>query len=453
MVSLLGVETVRHTRYAKTPDGFHIAFQVVGDGPVDIVFIPGWLSHVEALWDDPLLAHSLRRLASFSRLIVFDKRGVGLSDPVQLADLPSVEQWAEDVVAVMDAAASKQAVIFGTHQGGVMALVFAATFPSRTSALVLVNTFARLARAPDYPPGIPQDLLDEWMGRRDADWGVKTGDTRSFNPSLVDDERSRESALRYERLCASPGTAMAMRRMVFSLDVRAVLPVISAPTLVLHRVDASEFRVGHGRYLADHIPTAKYVELPGADSTFFVGDADALLDEVEEFVTGTRSAPDPDRVLTTVLFTDVASSTEHSASVGDRRWRDLLDAHDALAGRQLARYGGRIVKTTGDGLLAAFDGPARAIKCACAIRDALRALGLVVRAGIHTGEVEVRGTDLAGIAVHLAYRVQAKAAPGEVVVSRTVVDLVAGSGIEFDDRGEHELKGIPGKWRLFTVNR
>jgi class 3 adenylate cyclase len=228
--------------------------------------------------------------------------------------------------------------------------------------------------------------------------------------------------------------------------------VISVPTLVLHRVDANEFRVGHGRYLADHIPTSKYVELPGAESTFFAGDADSLLAEVEEFVTGSRSPPDPDRVLTTVLFTDVVSSTEWSASVGDRRWSGLLDAHDELAGRQLERYGGRIVKTTGDGLLAAFDGPARAIKCACAIRDALRALGLVVRAGIHTGEVEGRGTDLAGIAVHLASRVQAQAAPGEVVVSRTVVDLVAGSGIEFDDRGEHELKGFPGKWRLFTVN-
>lgn len=439
------------TRYVRTPDGFHIAYQVVGDGSIDLVFIPGWLSHdVEAQWDEPLLAHSLRRLASFSRLIVFDKRGVGLSDPVPLANLPTLEQLGADVLAVMDAVESKRAVIFGTHQGGPMAVAFAATFPSRVASLVLVNTFARLARACDYPVGVPVELLEARLHERNEQWGV-TLDTRAFNPSLIDEEGTREAGLRSERLCASPGTARALRRAGFFFDVRSMLPMISAPTLVVHRADVEEFRVGHGQYLAEQIPDAKYVELPGADSSFYVGDADSLLDEVEEFVTGTRSAPEPDRVLTTVLFTDVAGSTERAASPGDRGRRDLLDEHDGLARRQLECYGSRIVKTTGNGLLATFDGPAHAIKCARSIRDALRALGLVTRSGLHSGEVEVRGTDLSGIAVHLAHRVQETAAAGEVLVSRTVVDLVAGSGLEFDDRDDHNLKGVPGTWRLFAL--
>lgn len=439
------------TRYVRTPDGFHIAYQVVGDGSIDLVFIPGWLSHdVEAQWDQPRLARSLRRLASFSRLILFDKRGVGLSDPVSLESLPTLEQLAKDVVAVLDAVESKRAVIFGTHQGGPIAVVFAASFPSRVSNLVLVNTFARLARARDYPVGVPEELLEARLRERNEQWGVKF-DTRVFNPSLIAEEGTREAGLRYERLCASPGTARALRRAGFFFDVRSVLSRISAPTLVIHRADVEEFRVGHGRYLADHLPDAKYVELPGADSSFFVGDADAVLDEVEEFVTGTRSAPEPDRVLTTVLFTEVASSTGRSASLGDRGRRDLLDAHDALARRQLECYGSGIVKTTGEGLLATFDGPAHAINCARAIRDAQRAVGFVTRSGLHSGEVEVRGTDLSGVAVLLAHRVQEAAAAGEVLVSRTVVDLVAGSGLEFHDRGDHNLKGVPGTWRLFAV--
>jgi pimeloyl-ACP methyl ester carboxylesterase len=439
------------TRYVRTPDGLHIAYQVVGDGSTDLVFIPGWLSHdVEAQWDQPLLAHSLRRMAAFSRLIVFDQRGAGLSDPVPLANLPTLEELGADVLAVLDAVGSKRAVIFGTHQGGPIAIAFAATFPSRVANLVLVNTFARLARARDYPVGVPEELLEARLRERNEQWGVKL-DTRGFNPSLVDEEGTREAGLRSERVCASPGTARALRRAGFFFDVRSMLPMISAPTLVVHRADVEEFRVGHGQYLAQQIPDVKYVELPGADSSFYVGDADSLLDEVEEFVTGTRACPEPDRVLTTVLFTDVAGSTARPPSPGSRGRRDLLDECGGVARRQLECYGSRIVKTTGEGLLATFDGPADGINCARSIRDALGAFGLVTRSGLHSGEVEVRGTDLSGIAVNLAHRVQETAAPGEVLVSRTVVDLVAGSGLEFDDRDDHNLNGVPGRWRLFAV--
>src|SRR5262249_17836309 len=307
-------EVLAETRYARTRDGVHIAYRVVGDSSIDLVFIAGWLNpDVEAQWEHPLLARALRRLASFSRLIVFDHRGAGLSDPVSLASLPTLEQLAEDVLAVMDAAGSKQAVIFGTHQGGPIALVFAATFRTRVAGLVLVNTCARLARASDYPVGIPEELLQARLRERNDQWGVKP-DTQVFNPSLIDEQSAGEAGLRRERLTASPGTAMALRRAGFSFDARSALPMISAPTVVVHRADVEEFRVGHGRYLADHIPDAAYVELPGADSGFCFGDADALLDEVEEFVTGTRSGPEPDRALATVMFTDVVGSTDQVAA-------------------------------------------------------------------------------------------------------------------------------------------
>jgi class 3 adenylate cyclase len=439
------------TQYARGGDGLHIAYQMLGDGPVDLIFIPGWYSHVESQWDEPLYAHFLRRLATFTRLITFDKRGVGLSDPVPITQLPTIEEWSEDLLTVMDAVGSRHAVIFGATNGaGALAMVFAATHPGRISGLVLFNTFARLARAENYPAGIPQHVLDQWREHRDVEFGSEP-DLLLFNPSLASNERVRRWVARHERLAASPGTAMAMRRMVFDLDVRTALPVITTPTLVLHRAGCAEFRVGHGRYLASNIAGARYVELPGVDSWFFAGDADRLLDEIEEFATGVRRVHEPDRVLATVLFTDVVDSTAQTAALGDRRWRELLDAHDERVRVQLSHYRGREIRTTGDGLLATFDGPARAIRSACGIRKSVRDLGLDVRAGLHTGELDARGNELSGIAVHIAQRVEASAAPGEVLVSRTVVDLVAGSGIEFEDRGEHELKGVPGNWRLFAV--
>lgn len=350
----------------------------------------------------------------------------------------------------MDTAGSEQAAIFSTFNAGPVALVVAATFPERVSALVLFNSFARLSRAPDYPVGVPQRLLDERLDLRDSLWGTEA-DMERFNPSLAGNPRVREWLARYERLSASPGTARAMRPMLFTVDVRAALPVISAPTLVIHRAEAEEIRVGHGRYLSAHIPDAKLVELPGADSFFFAGDADALLDEVADFLTGARRVPSPDRVLATVLFTDLVGSTEQTSELGDQRWKEILSHFERVARRQIERYRGREVFTKGDEFLVTFDGPARAVSCAVAIRQAARSLALDVRSGAHVGEVELRGDDVTGIAVSTGARVMALAEPGEILVSRTVVDLVAGSGLEFDDRGEHGLKGVPGTWRLFAV--
>lgn len=441
------------TRYAVVPGGAHVAYQTAGEAPIDLVAILGWYSHVEAVWEEPIVAHFLRRLTSFARVILFDKRGVGLSDPVPLASLPSMEEWAEDVVAVMDAAGSTRAVVLAAQNGGPLAMVFAAMHPERTAGLVLLNSFARLARADDYPAGIPQRVLDARRAERDTAWGRPVRDAGVFNPSLAGNTRFAEWMARYERQCAGPGAARAMRELMFSVDVRSVLPVISAPTLVLHRTDTDEIRVGHGRYLADHIPGAKLVELPGSDSYVYAGDVEALLGEVEEFVTGARAAQVPDRFLATVMFTDIVGSTGQAVELGDRRWRDILDAHDALVNRHLEQYRGTRVKGTGDGVLATFDGPARALQCGASIRDALDRLGMPVRVGVHTGEVERRADDVTGIAVHTARRVEAAAAAGEVWASRTVVDLVAGSGLSFEDRGDHDLKGVPGPWRLYAFRR
>jgi len=444
------VEQVPQTKYAKTPDGIHVAYQVIGTGPVDLVLINGWMAHVEAQWEEWRFAHVLRRLAAFSRLIVFDKRGVGMSDPAPIADLPSIEQWAQDVIAVMDAASSERAVIFGTGSGGAMAVVFAATYPERTSALVLANAFSRFTRAPDYAEGAPPGPVDGYLRRQDELWG--TGALyQVLLPSTAGDDHLREWLGRYERLSASPGTAAAMARMLFGVDVRPALPIIAVPTLVLHSRDLEPVRVGHGRYLAAHIPGARYVELPGIDAELFGPDSDPILDEVEEFVTGVRRGPDANRVLATVLFTDVVGSTETSALLGDKRWLELLNAHDTAVRRQLERFRGKEVKNTGDGILATFDGPARAIHCATSIRDAVRGLGLAVRAGLHTGEIELRHEDIAGIAVHIAQRVCALSESGEILVSETVPGLVAGSGIEFEDRGKHQLKGVPGRWGVLRV--
>jgi len=438
---------VSETRYARSGDT-HIAYRVVGDSPMDVVLVSDWFSHVEAAWDEPSLARSLERLGSFARVLMFDKRGVGLSDPVPLTTLPTLEEWMDDVRAVMDDAGSSRATVIGVGAGGPMAMIFAASHPERVSALVLINTYARLSRDADYPWGVPPAARDWILEQSYADFTQFTDVLSGPDPA---DPRFPERWARYLRLAASPSTADVMRRMMFEVDVRSVLTTIQAPTLVLHRRDDPWIRNGHGRYLAEQIPGARYVELDGSVDLFFRGDTDALLGEVQEFLTGVRPMPESNRLLATILFTDIVGSTERAADLGDSRWRQLLDRHDAVVRDQLDRFRGREIKTTGDGLLATFDGPARAVHGACAIRDALRAIGVEIRAGVHAGEIEQRGRDVGGIAVHIGARVETLAEPGEVLATRTVKDLVAGSGITFADRGSHRLKGVPDEWQLFSV--
>ena len=436
------------TVYARTQDG-DVGYQATGNGPLDLVFIPSWLSNLDAMWEEPSLARFLHRLATFSRLLCFDKRGSGVSDPVPPAT-PTLEQWMEDVRVVMDAAQSERAALVGCAEGGPMAMLFAATYPERTSALILVDTCARLLRDVDYPWGIPAERVSLFLDRLRELWG--TGDfAKLLAPSVAHDARFRRWLARYERLAIAPQAHIPMYAAYFEWDVRAVLPSIRVPTLVLHRIGDRHVRVGHARYLAEHIPRAKYVELPGEDHLFFVGDSERMLAEIEGFLTGVRPMPEIDRVLATVLFTDIVGSTEQAAALGDRAWRALLDTHHGIVRRELERHRGREVKTVGDGFLATFDGPARAILCACDIRDGLRPLGIEIRAGVHTGECELTGDDVRGVAVHIGARVVASAGPGEVIVSSTVKDLVAGSGIRFVDRGAHILEGVPGAWRLFAV--
>ena len=437
------------TRYADS-GGLSIAYQVVGDGPRDLVLVPGWVANVELFWEEPSCAHWLRRLASFSRLILFDKRGTGLSDRVSVAELPTLEQRMDDVRAVMDAVGSEHAALYGYSEGGPMCALFAATYPGRTLALIMDGGYPRRTRTDDYPWGPTEEEHERWLEEIRAGWGGPVGlATRA--PSRAEDPRFREWWARFLRMSASPGAALALSRMNADFDVRHLLPAIRVPTLILHRPGELVFDAAGSRYMADRIPGARYVELPGIDHLPWVGEADATLDEIEEFLTGVRRAVEPDRALATVLFTDIVDSTGRAAERGDRRWRDLLDAHHAAVRRELARFRGREVGTAGDGFLAAFDGPARALRCAAAIVGAVRPLGLEVRAGLHTGEVEPVGDDVAGIAVHIAARVAALAGPGEVLASGTVKDLVAGSGIRFADRGTHVLKGVPDVWRLFAA--
>jgi class 3 adenylate cyclase len=448
------MSAIPETKYTKTEDGVYIAYQTVGDGPLDLIYCPDWITHLEASWDYERHASFLRRLSSFSRLVLFDKRGIGLSDPVPPNDAPSLEAWMDDVRAVLDACGSGRPAILGYGHGGLMAMLFAATYPERTAALVLVNAYARLSRAPDYPWGYPQRVTDIAMARLESEWGTTGFVLDVSSPSLARDPSARQWWCRRERLACSPRTAVALARATYEQDARHALPAITAATLVLQVADNRHVRAGHGRYLADHIAGARYVELPGEDHWFWAGpSADQATAEIVEFLTGAPAAVESDRVLATMLFTDIVDSTRLATEFGDHRWRELLDSLDAMVGRQLERFRGRLVKSTGDGHLATFDGPGRAIQCAVAVRDGVRGLGLEVRSGLHTGEIEVRGNDVGGIAVHLAERVSAQAGAGEVVVSRTVVDLVAGSGIEFQDRGAHVLKGVSGEWQLFAVER
>ncbi len=436
------------TRYAKSGD-VNIAYQVVGEGPLDLVYVPGWISNIELMWEEPDYARFLRRLASFSRLILFDKRGTGMSDRVPNDRLPTLEERMDDVRAVMDAAGSERAALLGHSEGGNMAAVFAATYPRRATALILLGSFAKRIRSPDYPWAPTAEERIALAEQIERDWGAL--DLTEMAPSMAGDVQFWEYVSAYCRRSASPGAAAALLRMNSQIDIRGILGAVRVPTLVLHRTGDRDAKVEESRYIAERIQGARFVELPGEDHLIWTGDQDALLGEVEEFLTGVRRGPEPDRVLATVLFTDIIGSTQRVVELRDRRWRELLQAHHAAVRRELERWRGSEVDTAGDGFLATFDGPARAIRCAGAIGTAVAGLDLEIRAGLHTGEVEIVGDKVAGIAVHTGARVAGLAGPGEVLVSQTVKDLVAGSGIEFEERGEHELKGVPGLWRLYAV--
>jgi class 3 adenylate cyclase len=435
------------TRYARSGD-VNIAYQVFGGGPLDLVFVPGWVSHVEEAWEYPSFAAFLRRLGTFARVITFDKRGTGLSDAVPIDRLPTLEQRMDDVRAVMDAAASPRAAVFGVSEGGNMSVLFAATYPERTSALVTFGVYAKRVWSEDYPWAPRPEARAREIESVEREWARL--DVTAIAPSASPDERTRLARLL--RRSASPGAAAALLRMNTQIDVRNVLPTIRVPTLVLHRSRDRDVNVEEGRWIASQIPGARYVELDGDDHVPWLGDVESLVGEIEEFLTGARPVAHPDRVLATVLFTDVVGSTETAVRIGDDRWRSVMERHHAIVRGELRRHRGVEIDNVGDGFLARFDGPARAIRCASSIVDAVRdAVGLDVRAGIHTGECELLGDKVTGVAVHTGARVAAHARAGEVVVSSTVRDLVAGSGIEFRNRGAVELKGLPGEWQLWSV--
>ncbi|HEX2368798.1 MAG TPA: adenylate/guanylate cyclase domain-containing protein [Acidimicrobiia bacterium] len=437
------------TRYAQSGE-VNIAYQVVGSGERDLVYVPGWVSNIEVMWEDPGLARFLNRLASFSRLITFDKRGTGLSDSVPLEHLPTLEVRMDDLRAVMDAVGSERAVLFGHSEGGAMCMLFAATYPDRCDSLILTGSYATKVRSDDYPwAPSTEDRLAEIEALEQA-WG----DPEIFSylvPSRADDQVFQAWLHKYQRLSASPRAAGALMRMNSMIDLTAILPSIRVPTLLLYRVDDLDVNIEEGRYLASKIPDARLVELPGADHAFWGGDTELLLEEIEEFITGHRVVGGPERVLATVLFTDIVDSTMRAAALGDSAWRDLLDRHHATVRAELARWRGKEIATAGDGFFATFDGPARAIRCARAVADGVGSLGIAVRCGLHTGEVETRGHDVSGLAVHIGARIAGLADAGEVLVSRTVKDLVAGAGFEFRDRGSHELKGVPDRWDVYEV--
>jgi pimeloyl-ACP methyl ester carboxylesterase len=434
------------TRYAKSGD-LNIAYQVTGEGPFDLLYVPGWVSNIELMWEDPAQSHMLDRLRSFSRLILFDKRGTGLSDPVPLQQLPTLEERLDDVKAVLDAVGSERSALFGFSEGGNLSALFAATYPDRTTALALFGIFAKRIWSPDYPWAPTPEARAREIEDLERNWATRM-DVEKLTPS--EGEAFKQRLVTYIRRSASPGAAVALLRMNTQIDIRNVLPSIQAPTLVLHRTGDQDTQLEESRWIAEQIPRAKHVELPGDGHIVWAGDVDGVVDEIEEFLTGIRPVPATERVLATVLFTDLVGSTERAAALGDREWRELLEKHHSAIRREVERFRGQEVDTAGDGFLVTFDGPARAVRAACAIRARVTALGLELRAGVHTGECELMQGRLAGIAVHTGARIAAAAGAGEVLVSSTVLDLVAGSGIRFEDRGEHELKGI-GARRLYAV--
>lgn len=437
--------------YVRSGD-VSIAYQAVGEGPIDLVLVHGWVCTFQPGWEDPKIAGFYRRLSSMGRLILFDKRGTGLSDRVSPDRLPDLETRMDDVRAVMDAVASERAVVMGISEGGPMCALFAATYPERTIALVLMGTMARDMWAPDYPLGYTEEEFQAWRAERErSEWGLLTARRwleKTAPEAARDEERLRWYAS-YVVRGASPGADLALALMNKEIDVRPVLPVIRVPTLALYR--SGEAYREETRYMGERIPGARIVELPGIEHLPWEGDQAGLLGEIERFLTGVRSDVDLDRVLATVLFTDVVGSTAKAAELGDRAWRELLERHHVVVAAQLARFHGREIDSAGDGVFAVFDGPARAVRCACSIVEEVRNLGLEVRAGLHTGEVELADAKVRGIAVHIGARVAAQAAPGEVLVSQTLKDLVAGSGLEFEERNRVELKGVPGEWQLLAV--
>jgi class 3 adenylate cyclase len=440
--------TPPETRYARSGD-VHIAYQVFGAGDLDVVLVPGYVTHIELAWEHEATARFLEALASFARVIAFDRRGSGLSDPV--AEAPTLEQRMDDVRAVMDAAGSERAALVAFSEGVPMSILFAASHPERVQALVCSGGMARATYADDYPWGTPAEaLVEAGFELILPSWGDGSL-VEIAAPTQADNPETRAFFGRMQRATASPGMMTGLARMFIELDVRDVVPTIHVPTLVLHRVHDRLVNVRHGRWLAEHLPDAKLVELAGDDHVPWYERPEEWLGEVQEFLTGMRAEPEQERVLVTVLFTDIVDSTRTAAELGDHRWREVLERHQRTVRAALARFGGREVKTTGDGFLATFDGPARAIRCARAIIDGCAEAGVRLRAGLHTGECEVMGDDIGGIAVHIASRVSGLAGPGEVLVSRTVKDLVVGSGIGFADRGTHTLKGVPDSWQLLAV--
>jgi class 3 adenylate cyclase len=437
------------TRYARLGRD-RIAYQVLGEGPPDLVMASGSFGHLDTAWEDPGIALFIRSLASFSQVIVLDRRGTGASDPLPADPLPPWEAYAEELAVILDEAGVEQAAVLAELDAGPTALFFAATRPERTSALILANTGAKFVAADDYPAGLPLEAAEAFSGQMEQFWGTDAT-VAMVVPSRAGDARFRRWYAKLQRTGASPSVASAFLRAMLEVDVRSILPLIQAPALVLHRRDLQFITVEHGRYLANHIPRAELVELPGADGALMWETPELALDQIEQFLVGVRPIAKPSRVLATVLFTDIVGSTAQASRLGDRRWRELLEVHHELASRLVGEFNGQLVTTTGDGILALFDGPARGIRCAAAFRDELRGIGLHIRAGLHIGEVEQVGGDVRGIAVHIAARVMATAQPDEIRTSRTVRDLIAGSDIALVERGTHALKGIEGRWQLYAV--
>jgi pimeloyl-ACP methyl ester carboxylesterase len=439
------------TRFALSGD-VNIAYQVVGDGPVDLVFVMGWISNIDEFWTEPSFARFLERLAKFSRLIVFDKRGTGLSDRVDDKHLPTIEQRMDDVRAVMDAVGSRKAALLGISEGGPMSIVFSATYPERTHCLMTFGSYACSVAAPDYPWARTQEQWDASFEAIRAGWGKTPVGLEARMPSRLNDEAFRQWWTRYLTKSVTPKAALVLTQMNSQIDVRAALPAVSVPSLIMHRTADKALPVEGSRYMAEKIRGARLVEFAGADHLPWLLDMEPVLTEIEAFVTGTRPVEEADRVLATVMFADIVGSTQRAAQIGDRAWTRELERFYGLARRQLERYRGREIDTAGDGYFASFDGPARAVRCAQTLAKEMAQLGLTIRAGLHTGEVEVIGDKIGGIAVHIGARVASHAGPGEVVVSNTVKDLVAGSGLQFEDRGVQPLKGVPGEWRLYRAS-